>query len=123
MAALSDHMRMAVVIDSVFSGTVQDIQVNGKSGAQAVETLQGLAGKTPGNKSLTITGKWSVPIIGIEFPIMTYVAEGSYHEVQIPVGDVTIVSSGWFDEFTLGGSTGQSTEFSATFMGELNPPE
>jgi hypothetical protein len=41
----------------------------------------------------------------------------------VPAGDKTIVSSGWFDEFTLGGSSDQSTEFSATFKGELNPPE
>jgi hypothetical protein len=113
--ALSDHMRMAVVVDGVFQVTVQDVQVNGTSGNQVVETLQGLAGKTPGSKMLTITGKWSVPITGLETDLMTAVANGTYHELQIPVGSQTIVSSGWFDEFTLGGSTGQSTEFSATF--------
>lgn len=121
--ALSDHMRMAIVVDGVFQLTVQDVQVNGTSGNQIVETLQGLAGKTPGNKMLTMTGKWAVPITGLETNLLASVANGTYHEIQIPVGDVTIVSSGWFDEFTLGGSTGQSTEFSATFKGELNAPE
>ncbi len=121
--ALSDHMRMAVLIDGVFQTTVQDVQVNGTSGNQIVETLQGLAGKTPGSKMLTITGKWAVPVTGLETGLIAAVANGSYHEIQVPVGEETIVSSGWFDEFTLGGSTGQSTEFSATFKGELNAPE
>lgn len=121
--ALSDHLKLSILIDGVFQASIQDVKVNGKSGAQAVNTLQGLAGKTPGSKSLSITGKWAVPLSGLEFNAIQSTAEGTFHEIQIPVGAQTIVSSGWFDEFDLSGATDQSTEFNATFMGELNAPE
>lgn len=121
--ALQDHLRMTILVDGVRQVKITNIQVNGQSGAQAVETLDGLAGKTPGSKRLEVSGTWAVPITGTEFDVATAVANGTYHQIQIPVGAKTIVSDGWFQDFNMQGSVNSNTETGAQFIGELNPPE
>jgi len=121
--ALNDHLRLTVLVDGVRQVKLSGVTVNGQSGAQAVETLEGLAGKTAGSGRLEITANWAVPITGFEFDVAEAVAEGTYHELQIPVGSKSIVSQGWFDSFDLGQSTNANTELGAQFIGELNPPE
>lgn len=121
--ALSDHIRLTLLVDGVKQTRVSNIQVNGQSGAQAVEALEGLLGKTPGARRLEITGNWAVPTSGLEFDVVTAVANGTYHELQVPVGSKSIISQGWFDTFGLSQSTNANTEVTATFHGELNPPQ
>ena len=121
--ALQDHLRLACLIDGVFQVKVSNIEVNGDSGAQAVETLEGLAGKTPGSKKLEISGTWAVPIGGLEFDFFTAAAVGTYHEVQIPVGAKTIISKGWFQTAGIGQGVNASTEAKMTFIGEFEPPQ
>lgn len=119
---MQDHLRVSCLIDNVFQTTLSDLEVNGESGAQAVETLLGLAGKTPGNAKLDMSGTLTVPVTGPETDIAGSVARGSYHEVQIPIGDKTIVSQGWFDSFSLKGSVGSSTTYSFKYTGDFPPP-
>lgn len=120
---LTDHLRMTLLVDGVLQVELTNIKVNGKGGSQAVETLQGLAGRTPGSPSLTISGTWAVPITGFEFDIFTAAATGSLHELQIPVGAKSIISKGWFDDCGISQSVNQSTECEATFMGSFTAPE
>lgn len=100
-----------------------NISVNGQSGSQAVETLQGLAGKTPGNRRLEVSGNWAVALNGLEFDFLTACAEGSYHDLQIPVGAKSIISRGWFDTGGISQGVNSATEANATFIGSFDPPE
>lgn len=120
---LGDHLRMSLLVDSVLQVEVMDVSVNGDSGAQAVKTLSGLAGKTPGTAIIEIEGKWGLPVTGMEFDVMGACARGSYHELQIPVGNKTIVSKGWWQTAGIQGSTDNNTEVSAKFTGTFDPPQ
>ncbi len=123
MPRLEDHLKLTLLLDGVAQVKITNVSVNGSSGAQAVETLQGLAGKTPGSKRLEVTGNWAVALNGLEFDFFTAAALGTYHDVQIPVGAKSIISRGWFDTSGISQGVGSSTEATATFMGEFNPPE
>lgn len=114
---------MALLIDSVFLVTATDIEANGQSGAQVVETLLGLSGKTPGAKRLELSATLTVPVSGPEFDAFAATANGTYHEIQIPLGPKTLISQGWINDCSVKGSTGGSTAYSFNFIGELNPPD
>lgn len=120
---LEDHLKLGVRIDGTKQVKLSNISVNMQSNAQRVETLEGLAGKTPGSRSLEITATWAVPLGGPEFDIATAASLGTYHDVQIPYGDKTIASRGWFQDAGLSQSTGASTECTATYVGSFDPPE
>lgn len=119
--AQQDHLRLALLIDSVFQASCTAIKITLDSGAQEVKTLEGLAGKTQGAKMIEITGSWAVPIGGLEFNFVDSIANSQYHEIQIPVGSKSIIAKGWFQTADLGQSTDANTEASATFKGELVP--
>lgn len=119
--ALQDHLKLAVLIDGVAQVEVSNVSVNGDSGAQAVETLEGLAGKTPGSRKLEITGTWGVPLGGLEFDFISACADGSYHDIQIPVGAKSIISSGWFQTTGLSQSVNANTEAHCSFVGTFDP--
>ncbi len=117
--ALEDHLRLAVLIDGVFQLKVSSVTVNADSGAQAVETLEGLAGKTPGSHRLEISGTWAVPLGGLEFDFISACAEGSYHNIQIPIGSKSLIADGWFQTAGVSQSTNANTEAQMAFTGEL----
>lgn len=119
---LTDHLRLACIIDGVFQVKVQNFSVNGNSGRQAVETLEGLAGFTPGSKTLEVNGTWAVPVGGPEFDFMTAAANGTIHEIQIPIGVKTIISKGVFLTAGFSQSVNAATEHTMTFMGEFEAP-
>lgn len=123
MPAFQDHLRVTVLIDGVRQIKATNIQVNGQSGAQAVETLDGLTGKTPGSKRVEMSITSAVPISGPEFDFATAVADGTYHEIQFPLGAKTIVAQGWFQDYSVQGSVNANTEISANFVGELKKPQ
>ena len=121
---MQDHLALRLYIDGVYQVKVTNVQVNGQSGAQPVETLEGLVGKSPGSKRLELTGNWSVGLGGPEADLWKWVAEGSYHDVQIPIGGgKSIISNGWFDTTGISQATNAATELTATFIGELNEPK
>lgn len=121
--ALKDHLALVGLIDGVYQAKATQWSATFNSGAQRVDTLEGFAGKTPGSGSIEITGNWAVEIGGVEVDIFTYCAEGSYHEIQIPAGTKSIISQGYFDTAGISQSTNASTEATATFIGELQPPQ
>jgi hypothetical protein len=123
MPALQDHIRLVMLLDGVAQLTATNISVNAQSGAQAVETLQGLAGKTTGSRQLQITGNFAVKLNGLDFDFFEACALGTYHDVQIPIGAKSIVSRGWFSDAGISQGVSSSTEATATFTGSFDPPE
>lgn len=122
--ALIGYMRMALLIDGVLQAQVSEVTVNFDGKQIDVETLlQGLAGFTPGAKSLEVDGKWSVPVSGAEFDLVTAAANGEIHELQIPYGQKTIVSKGIWKSGSLGGSVNANTELSCKFTGTFDAPQ
>lgn len=117
--ALNDHLALKGLIDGVFQVKATQWQATMNSGAQRVDTLEGFAGKTPGSGDIQITANWAVEIGGLEVPLFDYVAEGSYHEIQIPLGTKSLITQGYFDTAGISQSTNASTEATATFMGEI----
>lgn len=123
MPEFTDHLRLAVLIDGVFQASVTNVEINGQSGAQAVETLQGLAGKTPGSARVEISGTWAVPIGGLEFDFLGAALRGEYHTIQVPLGDKAYIGNGWFQDAGVSQGTGSNTEAKMNWVGEPNPPE
>lgn len=121
--AMADHLRPQILIDNALLITLTDLEVNGVSGAQAVETLLGLTGKTPGAKRLNISATATVPLGGPEFDAASAVANGTFHEVQVPQGSKTIVSQGWIDEFAFKGSVGNNATYDFKYTGDFPAPE
>lgn len=119
--AMQDHLTLTVMIDGVIQAKLTNVSVNGDSGSQPVQTIEGLAGKTRGSGQLELSGTWAVPIGGLEYDFWSEAAEGGYHDVQIPVGTKSIVSRGWFQNVGLSQSTNASTEATATFIGTFEP--
>jgi hypothetical protein len=121
--ALNRYLRMALLVDSVLQIEATEVTVNFDGKQQDVETLvQGLAGFTPGAKTLEIDGKWAMPAAGAEFDVVTACATGDLHELQVPYGNKTIVSKGIFKSGSLGGSVSANTALDAKFTGTFDPP-
>jgi len=121
--ALEDHLRLKLLIDGVFQIKLSTIKVSFSSGAQEVDTLEGLAGKTPGSGKVKITGSGAVPLGGPEFDYPTAVKQGTYHSLQVPFGVKSYIGNGWFDSAELGQSVNQSTEISFEWTGEFADPK
>ncbi len=122
MATLVDHLRLNVLVDGVIQVKLTNFTINGDSGNQAVETLEGLAGKTPGSGRIEVNGTWAIEPGGPELDVFEFVEDGSIHEIQVPVGVKSLVTRGWFQTFGLSQSVNANTEVTATFTGDLKPP-
>lgn len=123
MPALQDHLRLKLLIDGIFQVTPSQIRVHFASNNQVVETLEGLAGKTPGSGRVTITCSGAVPAGGPETDVATNVVKGTYHDLQVPFGPKSYIGTGWFDEADIGQSTNANTEISFTWIGEFAEPK
>jgi hypothetical protein len=122
--AQKDYLRLAALIDGQFQAEATSISINGQSGAQAVETIaNGLSGKTPGSPRIEFALTSAVPTGGMEFDFVEATRAGTYHEVQLVYGTKTIVSKGWFQDFSLSQSTNASTETSGNFVGTYELPK
>jgi hypothetical protein len=121
--ALADGLKLRLLVDGVHQILMSDISLEVDGQNQPLETLEGLAGKTPGAGRATITGTGVVQIGGPEFDYTTAVVEGSYHDLQVPYGKKSYIGTGWFDKATLGQSTGKGTEINFTWMGEFARPK
>jgi hypothetical protein len=121
--ALSDHLRLALLIDGVFQIKPSSVSINGESGAQAVETLEGLAGKTQGSGRCTISVSGAVPLGGLEFDCVSALSQGTYHEMQVPLGGKSYVGNGWINSASVSQSVNANTEYSFEWIGELKPLE
>lgn len=117
-----DHLRLALLIDGVFQVKPSQIRVQFQANNQVVETLEGLAGKTPGSGRVTITATCAVPVGGPEHDFFTDCVKGTYHDLQVPFGAKSYIGTGWFDECDIGQSTNANTEASFTWQGEFSAP-
>jgi len=119
MPKLVDHLKVSWLIDNQFQVKLTQVTTTLTANRQPVETLEGLVGATNGAKRVAINGTWAIEPGGPEFDAATAIADGTYHEVQIPMGTKSIVGSGWFEEATLGGGINANTEFGAQFVGSF----
>jgi len=119
--ALSDGLNLVILLDNSARANVTSISVNGQSGQQAIETLDGLAGFSDGSQRVEIDIEEAV-LLGSDqhLDVIDKCANGEYVDMQLPAGIRSLVSRGKFDTFTLGQSTGNATNFSAKFIGEFN---
>ena len=115
--ALRDHLKLKVLINQRTQAEITQVEVTLDSGAQKVETMEGLVGKTPGATSIEISGRWAVPTGGLEFDFLSAANDGTYHEIQIPVGTKTIVTQGWFQQAGISGGVNSNTEANMQFVG------
>lgn len=119
--AFINGLRLRLLIDGVQQVTQSDISLEIDGQNQPLETLEGLAGKTPGSGKVTITGTQIVPIGGLEFDFVKVAQDGSFHDMQIPIGGKSYIGNGWFDKATISQSTGKGTECQFTWIGEFKP--
>ena len=123
MATLQDHARLALFIDTTYQVTMTSIEMATNSGQQRVDTLEGLAGFTPGSGDVTFTCGFSIPIGGQEFPIQQAVDAGTYHTVQMPLGPEDYVGLGKFIDCNITQSVNANTEGTFTWVGQKAPLE
>lgn len=120
--AFQDGIKLRLLIDGVQQILASDVSLEIDGQNQPLDTLEGLAGKTPGSGRATITGTSVVPIGGPEHDFLQSIVEGSYHDLQVPYGTKSYIGTGWFDKATLSQSTGKSTDFQFTWIGEFAKP-
>jgi hypothetical protein len=121
MPEVQDHLRLTALVDG--KRQLELTKINGKlvTNSQAIETLEGLAGKTPGSGRVTISLTSAIPASGLEFDYWSTAAKGTYHTVQIPVGSKSYIGKGWFDEVELDQSVNGAAEVSCTWIGTIAP--
>lgn len=117
-----DHQRLRLLIAGQFQLKTSSIRAAWAANNQPVETLEGLAGKTPGSGRVTITVTAVLPTSGPEFDYFSAVVDGTYAEMQIPIGPKSYIGNGWFDDVDLGQSVNANTEINYTWTGEFAKP-
>jgi len=120
VAAFTDHLKPVLLVNGSYQVKTQSITVNGVSGNQAVETLEGLVGKTPGAKRANLSATFAVETGGLEFDFWSTCSKGDYIDLQVPIGAKSIIGGAWIDDCSLSGSSGASTEFSINAVMEFN---
>ena len=120
---LQDHLRLKLLVNGVFLVTPSSISVEFDSGAQRVDTLEGLAGKTPGSGSVTINCTCAVPLGGPEADFFENCVEGAYADLQVPFGAKSYIGTGWYQTAQISQSVNANTEVQFTWMGQLTKPE
>jgi len=121
MATLQDHARLAIFIEGTYMVEMTSIEITTNSGQQRVDTLEGLAGFTPGSGDVTVTCGFAIPIGGQEYPFQETCADGSYVAIQIPIGAKDYVGKGKFQDVGISQSVNANTEGTFTWVGELTP--
>lgn len=119
--ALQDGAKLAIFIDGSYQQMASQIQMSTNSGQQRIDTLEGLAGFTPGSGDTTITATCGVPVGGQEYDFNSAAADGKYHIIQIPVGGKTYRGMGKFMDGSISQSVNANTETTFTWTGELKP--
>lgn len=121
MPELQDHLRLTILIDG--KRQIEVNKINGKivSNAQAIETLEGLVGKTNGSGRVTWDCASAIPASGPEFDYWSACAKGSYHSIQVPMGTKSYIGKGWFDECGVEQSVNGAAEMSFTWTGTFSP--
>ena len=119
MATLQDHASLSIFVEQVYMVEMTSIELSTNSGQQRVDTLEGLAGFTPGSGDCTVSCGFAIPIGGQEYPFQETCADGSYVSLQIPVGPVDYIGLGKFMDVSINQSVNGNTEGNFTWTGEL----
>ena len=116
-AQFGDGLKLKLLVNGVQQVTATEIslEIDGKN--QLLETLEGVVGKTPGSGQVTITSTCIVPIGGQEFDYVAAVQQGTYHDLQIPLGTKSYIGNGYFDKASVSQSVGKPTEVNFTWIG------
>lgn len=122
MAYFGDHLRLALLIQGSYQSTPSSISVEFDSGNQRVDTLEGLAGKTPGSGSVSINATVSIPVSGPEYDFFADCVDGKYVDMQVPFGAKSYIGTGWFQTASISGSANANTEASFSWIGKLEKP-
>lgn len=123
MPVMQNGLKLRLLVDGVHQLLQSEIQLQIDGQNQPLEVLEGLVGFTNGSGRVTITGTAIVPRGGPEFDYVTAVAERSFHDLQVPLGQKSYIDNGLFDQATLGASTGKGTEISFTWIGGFSAPK
>ena len=121
--ALVEHARLAILIDQTYLVEMTSIEMVTNSGQQRVDTLEGLAGFSPGSGDVSVSGNFAIPIGGTEYPFQENCTNGVYTTVQIPIGAKNYVGTGKFMDVNVSQSVNGSVEGSFNWTGELKPIE
>ena len=121
--ALQDHARLAIAIDGQWQLTPTSIDMTTNSGQQRVDTLEGLAGFTPGSGDVTVTVNFALPIGGQEFDVQGTCALGAFVTMQVPLGPADYIGNGKIIDNNFSQSVNANTEGSFTWTGELAAAE
>jgi len=117
---LQDHLRLALLINGVFQLKPSSLEIEWDSGAQRVDTLEGLAGKTPGSGTTNISATGAVAISGPEFDYFSACQRGDYVDMQVPLGFKGYIGNGWFQTAGISQSVNGNTEFKFSWTGEFS---
>ncbi len=120
---LQDSANLELIIDGDKQVSMQDITLNGESGNQLIETLEGLAGFSNGSEKADVSGKAFIPSGGLEFDFFSTLVLKALYRIQIPVGPKTYRGQGKFMTCSISQATNAAAEVSFTFVGELNALE
>jgi hypothetical protein len=91
-------------------------------GQQRVDILnEGLGGFTPGSGDVTVTIGFAIPIGGTEATFQEDCSNGSYIDLQIPIGKKDYVGRGKLESVSMSQSVNAAAEGTFTWIGELAP--
>lgn len=120
--ATDKYAKTTLLIDGVQQLEVQSQDIEFNAGLQRVDTIpKGYAGNTSGSGEVTINGTQAVPFDGLEFDVLSAIANESEHEVEFTIGGKSYSSTGQFLNGRVSQSVNGSTEVSWTWMGDLVP--
>lgn len=115
---LEDSAELELIVDGDKQITMQEISLNGESGNNLIETLEGLAGFSNGSEKVTISGSGFIPAGGLEFNYFNTMSKKDIHTLQIPVGALTYRGQGKFMTTDIKQATNAAADFSFTWVGE-----
>lgn len=121
--ALVDHARIKVLFNQISLVEVTSISQTTNSGQQRVDTLEGLAGFTPGSGDVSIDLGYAIPISGPEIDFQGICARGEYCTAQVVIGPKQYRGTGKVMDVTESQSVNANSEGSLSWVGELKAME
>lgn len=118
--ALQEHASLRAFVDGTYLVELTSITFRTESGQIRVETMEGLAGFTPGSGVCTVELGLAIPIGGQEHGFQQLCAQGAYVAIQIPVGqEGSYAGKGKIMNVELRQSVNASAEQTVSWEGEL----
>jgi hypothetical protein len=122
VAALQDYARLGCFYNGSWLEQITSIEMATNGGQQRVDILnEGLGGFTPGSGDVTVTIGFAIPIGGTEATFQEDCSNGSYIDLQIPIGKKDYVGRGKLESVSMSQSVNAAAEGTFTWIGELAP--